>query len=63
MARSVCVTLDCSARSPNALSVGQAMSLEVDEIVHVEKSLFQDVLVFKSKHHGNVLCLDGVIQW
>lgn len=39
------------------------MSLEVDEIVHVEKSLFQDVLVFRSKHHGNVLCLDGVIQW
>lgn len=41
---------------------GQAMTLEVKEILHVEKSLFQDVLVFQSTSYGNVLVLDGVIQ-
>ncbi|KAJ3104196.1 hypothetical protein HDU97_009451 [Phlyctochytrium planicorne] len=41
---------------------GQAMTLQVEEILHTEKSLYQDVLVFKSKSHGNVLILDGVIQ-
>ncbi|KAI8842561.1 S-adenosyl-L-methionine-dependent methyltransferase [Chytridium lagenaria] len=29
-----------------------AMTLQVEEILHIEKSLFQDVLVFKSKSHG-----------
>ncbi|KAJ3356294.1 hypothetical protein HDU83_001501 [Entophlyctis luteolus] len=38
------------------------MSLQVQEILHHEVSLFQDVLVFKSTNHGNVLVLDGVIQ-
>ena len=38
------------------------MSLQVAEILHHEKSLFQDVLVFQSTNHGNVLVLDGVIQ-
>ena len=38
------------------------MTLQVKEILHVKKSLFQDVLVFKSANHGNVLVLDGVIQ-
>ncbi|KAJ8021850.1 Spermidine synthase [Holothuria leucospilota] len=41
---------------------GQAMSLQVEEVLHHEKSKYQDVLVFKSKSHGNVLVLDGVIQ-
>lgn len=41
---------------------GQAMSLEVEEVLHHSKSQLQDVLVFKSKHYGNVLVLDGVIQ-
>ncbi|ORX83761.1 spermidine synthase-like protein [Basidiobolus meristosporus CBS 931.73] len=41
---------------------GQAMSLEVAEVLHHEKSLYQDVLVFQSKNYGNVLVLDGVIQ-
>jgi len=41
---------------------GQAMSLEVEEVLHKEKSKYQDVLVFKSKTYGNVLVLDGVIQ-
>ena len=38
------------------------MSLKVRKILHVEKSLYQDVLVFESKTYGNVLILDGVIQ-
>lgn len=39
-----------------------AMALKVEEILHVEKSKFQDVLVFQSSNYGNVLVLDGVIQ-
>jgi len=38
------------------------MTLKVVKILHVEKSLFQDVLVFESETFGNVLILDGVIQ-
>ena len=41
---------------------GQAMTLKVNKILHVEKSLYQDVLVFESETYGNVLVLDGVIQ-
>ncbi|ODV83733.1 hypothetical protein CANARDRAFT_202398 [[Candida] arabinofermentans NRRL YB-2248] len=41
---------------------GQAMSLRVKKILHVEKSLYQDVLVFESTDYGNVLVLDGAIQ-
>jgi hypothetical protein len=41
---------------------GQAMTLKVTKILHVEKSLNQDVLAFESETHGNVLVLDGVIQ-
>ncbi|CAO0797896.1 unnamed protein product [Mucor circinelloides] len=41
---------------------GQAMSLKVEEILHVEKSKYQDVLVFQSANYGNVLVLDNVIQ-
>lgn len=41
---------------------GQAMTLKVTKILHVEKSLYQDVLVFESETYGNVLVLDGVIQ-
>lgn len=41
---------------------GQAMSLRVRRILHHEKSLFQDVLVFESETYGNVLVLDGAIQ-
>lgn len=39
-----------------------AMSLKVEEILHVEKSKYQDVLVFQSANYGNVLVLDNVIQ-
>ena len=38
------------------------MTLRVRKILHVEKSLYQDVLVFESETYGNVLILDGVIQ-
>lgn len=38
------------------------MTLKVTKILHVEKSLYQDVLVFQSDTYGNVLVLDGVIQ-
>jgi spermidine synthase len=38
------------------------MTLKVVKILHVEKSLYQDVLVFQSETYGNVLVLDGVIQ-
>lgn len=38
------------------------MSLQVRKVLHVEKSLYQDVLVFESETYGNVLVLDGVIQ-
>ena len=41
---------------------GQAMSLKVRRVLHVEKSKFQDVLVFESETYGNVLVLDGAIQ-
>jgi spermidine synthase len=41
---------------------GQAMTLKVNKILHKEKSLYQDVLVFESATYGNVLVLDGVIQ-
>lgn len=41
---------------------GQAMTLRVNQVLHHEKSKFQDVLVFESSHHGNVLVLDNVIQ-
>ena len=38
------------------------MTLQVSKILHVEQSLYQDVLVFESVTYGNVLVLDGVIQ-
>lgn len=41
---------------------GQALSLEIEEVLHHEKTEFQDLLVFRSKAYGNVLVLDGAIQ-
>ena len=38
------------------------MTLRVNKILHVEKSLYQDVLVFESETYGDVLVVDGVIQ-
>lgn len=41
---------------------GQAMTLKVKEVLHHEKSQYQDVLIFESTDHGTVLVLDNVIQ-
>eukprot|EP00455_Lapot_gusevi_P043042 TRINITY_DN518_c0_g1_i7.p2 TRINITY_DN518_c0_g1~~TRINITY_DN518_c0_g1_i7.p2 ORF type:complete len:333 (-),score=149.65 TRINITY_DN518_c0_g1_i7:253-1251(-) len=41
---------------------GTAHCLQVDELLHSQKSDYQDVMVFKSNSFGNVLILDGVIQ-
>lgn len=41
---------------------GQAMSLEVEKVLHTEKSKFQDILVVDTKSYGRVLILDGIIQ-
>merc|ERR1712071_42941 len=41
---------------------GQCMSLEVEEVLHEEKSDYQDIVVVKTKTFGNALILDGVIQ-
>lgn len=41
---------------------GQALSLEVEEVLFEGKSKYQDIIVFKSASHGKVLVLDGVIQ-
>lgn len=45
-----------------ALWPGQAMSLEVEKVLHHSTSKYQDILVFQSKQYGKVLVLDGVIQ-
>jgi len=41
---------------------GQEFSIEIDQILHKNRSKYQDVLVFKSKTYGNVLVLDNCIQ-
>eukprot|EP00128_Syssomonas_multiformis_P010053 Colp12_sorted_trinity150504_noHs@6893 len=41
---------------------GQCMSLEIEKVLHHEKSQFQDIIIAKSATYGNVLILDGVIQ-
>merc|ERR1712230_251756 len=41
---------------------GQAMTLKVNQIIHHEKSKYQDVLIFESSDYGMVLVLDNVIQ-
>jgi spermidine synthase len=41
---------------------GQAMTLQVKEVIHHEKSKYQDVLIFESTDYGMVLVLDNVIQ-
>lgn len=46
----------------NDMWPGQAMTLKVKEVLHHEKSQYQDVLIFESTDHGTVLVLDNVIQ-
>ncbi|KAL4796942.1 putative spermidine synthase [Aspergillus venezuelensis] len=41
---------------------GQAMTLEVDEILHHEKSEQHDILLFKTTNYGVVLAIDGIIH-
>lgn len=41
---------------------GQALELQIDEILYEGKSKFQNILVLKSRSYGNILVLDGVIQ-
>eukprot|EP01091_Cochliopodium_minus_P021135 TRINITY_DN954_c0_g1_i1.p1 TRINITY_DN954_c0_g1~~TRINITY_DN954_c0_g1_i1.p1 ORF type:complete len:300 (+),score=95.39 TRINITY_DN954_c0_g1_i1:255-1154(+) len=41
---------------------GQAMGIEVDEVLFHGKSDYQDILFFKSKTYGTVFVLDGSIQ-
>ncbi|RKF61566.1 Spermidine synthase [Erysiphe neolycopersici] len=41
---------------------GQAMTLKVKNILHHEKSEYQDILIFESTDYGTVLVLDNVIQ-
>ena len=38
------------------------MTLKVNQILHHEKSKYQDVLIFESSDHGTVLVLDNAIQ-
>ena len=38
------------------------MTLKVNQILHHEKSKYQDILIFESSDHGTVLVLDNVIQ-
>ncbi|KAL9088110.1 MAG: hypothetical protein Q9159_003308 [Coniocarpon cinnabarinum] len=42
---------------------GQAMTLKVNQVLHHEKSKYQDVLIFESSNHGTVLVLDNVIHY
>ena len=38
------------------------MTLKVKNVIHHEKSKYQDVLIFESTDYGTVLVLDNVIQ-
>lgn len=41
---------------------GGTFSFEVKEVLHSEKSQYQDILVFDTISLGRVLVLDGIIQ-
>jgi len=46
----------------SAMWAGQAFSLEVEKVLHQEKTKFQDLMILQTKTYGRVLILDGVIQ-
>ncbi|KAE8750357.1 hypothetical protein FOCC_FOCC002917 [Frankliniella occidentalis] len=46
----------------NDLWPGMSLSLEVQEVLHKEKSQYQDIMVLQTKSHGKALILDGIIQ-
>lgn len=41
---------------------GGTFSIEVKEVLHSEKSEYQDISVFDTTSFGKVLVLDGIIQ-
>jgi spermidine synthase len=41
---------------------GLAIALQVDKILHEEKTSYHDIVLFKSTHFGSVLVVDGMIQ-
>lgn len=41
---------------------GGTFSFEVKEVLHKEKSKYQDILVLDTTSFGRVLVLDGIIQ-
>lgn len=55
-------TIDGWFREISEMWPGQAMTLKVNQVLHHEKSKYQDVLIFESSDYGTVLVLDNVIQ-
>jgi spermidine synthase len=49
-------------RESNLFWKGIQFSMEIQKVLHHEKSEYQDILIFKNEKFGNVLALDGVIQ-
>uniref|UniRef100_A0A2K6PLG9 PABS domain-containing protein n=1 Tax=Rhinopithecus roxellana TaxID=61622 RepID=A0A2K6PLG9_RHIRO len=47
---------------PRLVPRDQALSLQVEQLLHHRRLRYQDILVLRSKTYGNVLVLDGVIQ-
>lgn len=47
---------------PDHYQIGYAQRIEISEIIHREKSDFQDILIFDSKYFGRVLVLDDIVQ-
>uniref|UniRef100_A0A1B6E4G1 Spermidine synthase n=1 Tax=Clastoptera arizonana TaxID=38151 RepID=A0A1B6E4G1_9HEMI len=41
---------------------GISLSLQVEKILHSEKSKYQDILILETKSRGRALILDGIIQ-
>lgn len=50
-------------REESGLWAEHSIALKVNRILHQEKSPYQDILVFESTGFGNVLVLDGVVQF
>jgi spermidine synthase len=41
---------------------GMGFALEIEQVLHKEKSRFQQIEVFQTKNYGRMLALDGIIQ-
>ncbi len=41
---------------------GLALSIEIEKTLFSRKSIFQQIDLYKTKHHGKMLVLDGIIQ-